>query len=192
METLCVFRGGAVAAATVALGAIGFSGTAHANAAAGELSPASKSGQHVGTLAFTYAPITVRHSGKCLDVADASRDNKAAIAQYTCNSTKTHQQWRLEPTSDGYVRIIVAHSGKCVDIWDSSQDNTADATQYTCDAAKYNQQFLPVPTTDGYVKFVTRHSGKCLEVAGNNQNNKAHLHQNGCSSVRSQEFKVEG
>ena len=99
----------------------------------------------IGTSAVTYDLVRNANSAKCLDVADASRDNKAAIAQYTCDSAKSHQQWTLEQVGDGSgaVRIKVAHSGKCVDVWDASQDATADATQYTGSGWRSRQSRRP-------------------------------------------------
>lgn len=146
----------------------------------------------IGTSAVTYDLVRNVNSSKCLDVADASRDNKAAIAQYTCDAAKSHQQWTLEQVGDGSgaVRIKVAHSGKCVDVWDASQDATADATQYTCSATKFNQQFVVEPTGTGSFKLRARHSGQCLEIAGRGFGNKAKLHQNWCVGHRAQEWVI--
>jgi hypothetical protein len=142
--------------------------------------------------AVTYDLLRNTNSAKCLDVADGSRDNKAAIVQYTCDASKTHQQWTLEQVGDGSgaVRIRAAHSGKCVDIWDSSQDATADATQYACTATKFNQQFLVEHTASGAMKFRARHSGLCLEIAGRDFANRSKLHQNLCVNHRAQEFVI--
>ena len=130
--------------------------------------------------------------GKLRGVKDPADPASAAIVQYTCDASKTHQQWTLEQVGDGSgaVRIKVAHSGKCVDVWDASQDATADATQYTCSATKFNQQFLVETTATGTMKFRARHSGQCLEIAGRNSANKSHLHQNWCSTHRAQEFSI--
>lgn len=149
-------------------------------------------GAGTSSAAVTYDLLRNSNSAKCLDVADGSRDNKAAIVQYTCDASKTHQQWTLEQVGDGSgaVRIRVAHSSKCVDIWDSSQDATADATQYTCNATKFNQQFLVETTASGTMKFRARHSGQCLEIAGRDFSNKSKLHQNWCVSHRAQEFVI--
>lgn len=142
--------------------------------------------------AVTFDVIRNVNSGKCLDVADASRDNKAAIAQYTCDRSKTHQLWTIEQVGDGSgaVRIKAAHSGKCIDIWDSSQDATADATQYTCSATKLNQQFLVETTASGTIKLRPRHSLQCLDIAGRNANNKSKLHQDWCGGYRAQEWTI--
>ncbi|MFD9698374.1 RICIN domain-containing protein [Lentzea sp. NPDC059081] len=131
------------------------------------------------------------NSAKCLDVADGSNSNKAAVLQYTCDASKSHQQWTLEQVGDGSgaVRIKAAHSGKCVDIWDSSQDPTADAIQYTCNATKYNQQFLVEYTASG-MKFRARHSGLCLDIEGRDFANKSILHQNTCTAHPAQLFVI--
>ena len=142
--------------------------------------------------AVTYDLIRSVNSGKCLDVADGSRDNKTAIAQYTCDAGKTHQLWTLEQVGDGSgaVRIKAAHSSKCIDVWDSSQDPTADATQYSCSPTKLNQQFLVEYTSATTFKLRPRHSLQCLEIAGRNSNNKSKLHQNWCGNYRAQEWSI--
>lgn len=147
-------------------------------------------GGQPASAAVSFDLVRNANSSKCLDVADGSRSNKAAIAQYTCDAGKTHQQWTFEQVGDGSgaVRIRAAHSGKCVDIWDSSQDATADATQYTCSASKLNQQFLVEQTGNGTVKLRARHSFQCLDIDGRDVNNKSKLHQMPCANVRSQEW----
>ncbi|MGI5502633.1 RICIN domain-containing protein [Lentzea sp. CA-135723] len=149
-------------------------------------------GAGTSSAAVTYDLLRNSNSAKCLDVADGSRDNKAAIVQYSCDASKSHQQWTLEQVGDGSgaVRIKAAHSSKCVDIWDSSQDPTADATQYTCSATKWNQQFLVETTASGTMKFRARHSGLCLEIEGRDFSNKSKLHQNTCATHRAQEFTI--
>jgi len=180
----------AIAVAGFATAAFGFAGMAHASTVVQDRSPAaSDAGSGTGTRAVEFSLIINRRSGKCLDVYNGSRDNKAAVIQYTCDAAKTHQQWTLQPAGDGYFRIIAAHSGKCIDIWDSSQDPTADAIQYTCSPTKYNQQFRQVFTSGGYAYLVARHSGQCLDVSESSMSNKAQVHQDLCNGHRlSQEW----
>ncbi|MEU3646208.1 RICIN domain-containing protein [Lentzea sp. NPDC034063] len=149
-------------------------------------------GAGTSSAAVSYDLIRNSNSAKCLDVADGSRSNKAAIAQYVCDASKSHQQWTLEEVGDGSgaVRIKAAHSGKCIDIWDSSQDPTADAIQYTCSATKWNQQFLVETTDSGAKKFRARHSGLCLDISGHDFENKSILHQDTCVTHRAQLFTI--
>jgi hypothetical protein len=171
----------AVAAATVASGMLGFSGAANADVRA----------------AAVYNPISIAYSNKCLDVYDGGRADKTAIVQYTCDATKTHQQFTLDPvvdpdTNTTYYRIKAAHSGKCIDIWDSSQDDTADAIQYTCRTDKYNQQFKAVPAGLGRYNLVARHSGKCLDLEKQSKDDKVNVHQYRCNFTLSQAWWVPG
>lgn len=171
--------------------AIALSAAALALTGAQAASAQPQAASAIGTSAVTYDLVRNANSAKCLDVADASRDNKAAIAQYTCDAGKQHQLWTLEQVGEANaVRIKVAHSGKCVDVWDASQDPTADATQYTCSATKFNQQFIVEPTGTGTFKLRARHSGQCLEIAGRGLGNKAKLHQNWCVNHRAQEWRI--
>ncbi|MFD8695469.1 RICIN domain-containing protein [Kitasatospora purpeofusca] len=59
--------------------------------------------------------ITARHSGKVLEVADASNDNGAAVRQWEW-SGGAHQQWRPEPVGDGWYRLVARHSGRVLQI----------------------------------------------------------------------------
>ncbi|MGY0458628.1 RICIN domain-containing protein [Kitasatospora sp. cg17-2] len=59
--------------------------------------------------------ITARHSGKVLEVADASTDNGAAVRQWEW-SGGAHQQWRPEPVGDGWYRLVARHSDKVLQI----------------------------------------------------------------------------
>ncbi|HEX4865242.1 MAG TPA: RICIN domain-containing protein, partial [Acidimicrobiales bacterium] len=124
-----------------------------------------------------YFQFQVRHSKKCLDVAHASSDDKAAVIQYTCG-IQANQEWRLVPVgTTGYFRFVAHHSGKCLDIWNASRDDTADAIQYACSDDKEHQQFKRVATSNHYVQIRARHSNKCLAVEGASHDDKVQVHQ---------------
>ncbi|MFC5664159.1 RICIN domain-containing protein [Kitasatospora misakiensis] len=59
--------------------------------------------------------ITARHSGKVLEVGDASTDNGAAVRQWEWDGG-VHQQWRPEPVGDGWYRLVARHSGRVLQI----------------------------------------------------------------------------
>ncbi|WP_198586786.1 rhamnogalacturonan lyase family protein [Glycomyces xiaoerkulensis] len=106
--------------------------------------------------------IVSRHSGKVLDVDQASTDNGAGIVQWADNDA-TNQQFRFLDSGDGYYRIQARHSGKVIDVYELSTENGADIVQWT-DNGGTNQQFEVIDTDSGYVKFVNRRSGKALDV----------------------------
>jgi hypothetical protein len=58
-----------------------------------------------------YFKLKAVHSGKCLDVNDASPTPGANVQQYTDNGG-TAQQWYLEPRGDGYFSLLSRCSGE--------------------------------------------------------------------------------
>ncbi|MGW0824088.1 RICIN domain-containing protein [Streptomyces sp. NPDC002845] len=85
-----------------------------------------------GFLADGYYAIRADHSGKCLDVAGASIADGGTVHQWTCDSKKTNQQWRLVQRPNGYFSLIARHSGKCLEVAAGSQANGAAMVQQTC------------------------------------------------------------
>ncbi|GAA3507512.1 RICIN domain-containing protein [Streptomyces showdoensis] len=80
----------------------------------------------------SYA-IVARHSGKCLDVYDASRADGAGLIQWQCDGD-TNQRWRLEAVSGGAVQLRAVHSGKCLEAtW--SGTGGEQVRQYPCNGA---------------------------------------------------------
>jgi hypothetical protein len=82
------------------------------------------------------------HSTLCLEVADYSTDNFAAIQQHDCNGGP-HQEWVVVPS--GYrgtgaiarwlgtsVMLRNVWSGKCLEVYQYSTENLAYLTQYDC------------------------------------------------------------
>jgi hypothetical protein len=57
-------------------------------------------------------------------------DDVTPIIQYPSHGGG-NQQWRMEPTSDGYVRFVARHSGKVLDVEGASLDDGARVIQYT-------------------------------------------------------------
>ena len=85
------------------------------------------------------------HSGKCLDVRQASLANGAPVQQWTCHSPE-HQTWILEPdlTLEGepsYSRQAL-HSGKCLDVRQASLANGAPVQQWTCHGPDHQRWLL--------------------------------------------------
>jgi hypothetical protein len=62
-----------------------------------------------------YYQIVAGHSGKCLEVAGGSSDNRAKIAQQGCSASRS-QQWRIDPLNDGMVRLVGRSDGKVIDV----------------------------------------------------------------------------
>jgi hypothetical protein len=97
------------------------------------------------------AVYTVRgvHSQRCLDVANGSTSDSAAIQLWDCNGT-TAQQFRFEPSSGRY-RIRNIASNKCLTM--NSTSDGARTTQASCGSGSV-------------VRLVSQPSGKALDAWG--------------------------
>ncbi|GII04888.1 RICIN domain-containing protein [Planobispora takensis] len=81
--------------------------------------------------------IVVRHSGKCLDVAGASRAHAADVVQATCwGPAATSQLWRFKYVkslgSHDWYWIVNQNSGKCLDVAHGYINHAARVVQGTC------------------------------------------------------------
>jgi hypothetical protein len=75
--------------------------------------------------------ISANHSGKCLEVFNASLDDGANIQQANCSNC-SNQLWQLEHVGDGYYKIMANHSGKCLEVFNASLDDGANIQQANC------------------------------------------------------------
>lgn len=85
----------------------------------------------------TYTVVN-QFSGKCLDVANVSTADGAAVQQWTCNGG-ANQRYKLQTVtalgnSHDY-QLVAVHSGKCVDVSTISTAPGAKIHQWPCDAA---------------------------------------------------------
>ncbi|GAA1534797.1 hypothetical protein GCM10009827_061200 [Dactylosporangium maewongense] len=85
-----------------------------------------------------YYQIRSRHSGKVLELANAS--DGAGLYQQTAAAGNNRQQFTLKDSAGGYVRLLSRHSGKALDVWEWSTADGARISQYT-DTDGANQQW---------------------------------------------------
>ncbi|WP_433508746.1 RICIN domain-containing protein [Nonomuraea sp. CA-143628] len=137
-----------------------------ASAAAAGLTLTAPGVAHAAT---TYYEIVAEHSGRCLDVQDASRAHGADVVQAYC-VRGYNQQWSFVPTDSGYFKLVARHSGLCLDVQDASRFHGANVLQARCWSPGYNQQWrMRTPPGakwrgSGAFELVARHSGLCLDV----------------------------
>jgi hypothetical protein len=153
---------------------------------AGQISIDTATGT-IGAVGVAYDRISVRHSGKCLDIANGSQTDGAAVMQYTCGSQQ-NQQFRVQATGNGYYHLIARHSTKCLDVSDSSTADGAAVVQWSCNAGQ-NQQWSLVDAGSGYSRLVARHSGKCMDLPSSSQD-YVQFKQYPCGSGQNQQFLV--
>ncbi|MGC9443708.1 MAG: RICIN domain-containing protein [Candidatus Methanospirareceae archaeon] len=106
--------------------------------------------------------VTANHSGKCLEVYNASLDDGANVQQANCSSA-SNQLWRLEQVNNGYYRILAHHSGKCLEVYNASLDDGANVQQANC-SGQDNQLWKLEAVGNNLFKISAKHSGKCLEA----------------------------
>jgi hypothetical protein len=126
----------------------------------------SKEDVHVTPMLELTVPITctisANHSGKCLEVFNASLDDGANVQQANC-SNGSNQLWQLEHAGDGYYKIIANHSGKFLEVSSNSTADGANVQQneYT---GNDSQLWKFEAVGNDLVKISAKHSGKCLEA----------------------------
>lgn len=131
--------------------------------------------------------IVARHSGKPIEVADASLDNNALVQQNTFNGGD-HQKWRFQLSIDGYYQIMNVNSGKALDV-----GQTDDG--YICQQWSYwggnNQQWTLVDLGNGYFEIISKATGKALTIAQQSTADSASVIVEDYSSGENQQFKLE-
>jgi endoglucanase len=133
----------------------------------------------------TVYRITVRHSGKAMDVQQPNTDNGARVGQYTYGGN-AWQQWEFSDAGSGYWRIVSHHSGKCLDVVSASTADGAELVQYTCGTGT-NQQFQMV-ANGSYFQLRARHSGKCVDVPSASTADGVVLKQYPCNTGTNQQW----
>jgi len=85
---------------------------------------------------FTFEPlddgyyrIVARHSGKVLDIEQASMDDGAPLIQYDWKGGD-NQRFSVDDVGDGNFVITAKHSGKVLDVAGASQSDGAAVTQW--------------------------------------------------------------
>ncbi len=136
--------------------------------------------QASGNKLVGWAEAVSQSSGKCLDVAHASKANGAPVIQYTCHDSDNQQWIGVSAGGPNTFYIKAKHSGKCLDVAHASKANGAQVIQYTCHEG-VNQQWKSVEDKDhkGFY-LVAKHSGKCLDVAHASTANGARVIQYTC------------
>ncbi|MFJ9828917.1 RICIN domain-containing protein [Streptomyces sp. NPDC101160] len=108
------------------------------------------------------------NSGWCLEVADWSLDNGAAVRQWGCTGG-ANQVWKISKVDAYYSQIINANSGKCLEAADWGTGNGTQVRQWACTGGA--NQLWRVPTSysiNDPAQEITNGNAwnKCLEIGG--------------------------
>lgn len=135
----------------------------------------------------TRYTLTARHSGKLLDVFNASTADDANVVQWAANG-QANQQWQFRDAGGGYFTVVSVNSGKCLDVYGVSTADGARVVQWTCGTGT-NQQWRVQDLGTGYVQLVARHSNKCLAVLNAATTDGAQATQVTCGTGTNQQWQ---
>ena len=131
------------------------------------------------------------NSGKCMDVANASRTNGAAVNQYTCH-TGANQRWYTWTVPGTNTKLIINDwSGQCLDIPSGSTADGAQLQQFSCHGFG-NQQFLSRVFFFPFFafRFQNSNSSKCLGIPNANTASGVRVEQLTCTTGLSQQWMM--
>jgi hypothetical protein len=130
-----------------------------------------------------------RNSNKCVSARGAGTANGTVIHQFTCNNTNA-QQFRFQPTSDGFVRLNNRNNAaRVIDVTGVSPNDNAGLQLWTFGGGN-NQQWQPIAEGGGFYHLVSRHSGKCVTVPGASTADSVQLVQLTCNNSAAQSFRL--
>ncbi|GLQ88242.1 RICIN domain-containing protein [Dyella flagellata] len=109
-----------------------------------------------------YYYLVARHSGKVLEIENASGASGARIVQADAADEK-HQRFRFQAVGPRSFAIRPEHSDHAVDIYGAYLTNGANVIQSAWHGNS-NQRFRLLDAGDGYFFIEAEHSGKCLDV----------------------------
>lgn len=136
----------------------------------------------------SYNRLVAKHSGRCMDVYGASRDNGAAIIQWDCHSGD-NQAWSLVPAGNDYYKLVAKHSGKCLDVYGASRDNGARLIQWNCHGG--DNQLFKREQFGSYYRLRAKHSNRCVDVYGAQRDNGVRLIQWDCHGGDNQLWAIQ-
>lgn len=84
--------------------------------------------------------LETHHSGKCLDVANASIADGGTVNQWECYDTP-NQEWKLVQRPNGYFTLVARHSGKCLEVAGGNIYDGTGVVQQTCAADRPYQEW---------------------------------------------------
>lgn len=105
-----------------------------------------------------YYKIKARHSGKLMEVVDASSSNSANIQQYTDNGDFC-QHWKIIEAENGVYQIVNRNSGLVLD----ANTSTNSVIQYSYWGGA-NQKWKITGTGNGSYYIVNKANNRMLEV----------------------------
>ena len=139
--------------------------------------------------AGTYTMVNV-YTGKCTDVAAASKSSGAQVQEYTCNGTGA-QSFQVIDEGSGWFKILNTNSQLAVDVIGASTSNGTHIQQYTDNGTGAQRFSINVADSSDPTAFevVNETSGLCLDDTNWSTANSNPLQQWACSGGTNQTFR---
>lgn len=139
------------------------------------------------TLAGRYQLQNV-HSGKCVEIANDSRDDGALVVQRTCSQASA-QAFDVVETDAGRFKIVDVFTGRALDVKDVSKADGALLQQWSYSGGQ-NQQFTLEKQPDGSYAILALHSGAALDVKDGSTADDAPVQQWAFHGAEQQKFRL--
>jgi hypothetical protein len=126
--------------------------------------------------------VTNRHSGKCLEVAAASRLDGANVQQGACTGA-SHQRWLFVADAADHF-IVNENSGQCLEVAGGSQVDLANIRQGVC--ANVARQRWQITRPNGFYLFASLASARCIDIERSSVSDGANAIQYECRATNNQ------
>jgi len=139
-----------------------------------------------------FYKIIAKHSNKCAEIKNMSKETRANIQQGTCNGMD-YQLFKLHPESNGTFSIWSKHSFKVLDADGGSCDDRTNIQQFYYHRGS-NQKFSlePTPVDPNYFLIKPTHCyNKCLDVKGISTEEGANIQIHDCHYGENQLWRLE-
>ena len=136
----------------------------------------------------TYILCSGVGGNKVLDIAKASKANRANAQIYTSNNSNA-QKFKIEKVGN-YYRIVNVNSGKVLDVAGGSKSNKANVQQYTWNGSKA-QLWKFESAGNGAYYIINVKSGKALDVSGGKAINKKNVQQYTANKSKAQKWTLK-
>ncbi|MFC5060571.1 pectinesterase family protein [Saccharothrix xinjiangensis] len=124
--------------------------------------------------------VSVRNSGKCLDVVNGAPEDGVPVHQWDCWNGAM-QQWVLRGSGSGTFALVNVATGKCLDIAYGTTELFVQAQQWDCwDGVM--QQWRLTASGSGTYRLVNAQSGLCLSNKDAGKDNGVAVVQETCTA----------
>lgn len=132
--------------------------------------------------------LSMRASGKCLDVTGGSQSSGALLQQWSCTPAAAWQQFRLRSVGDQRYALLNIQSGLCIEVPGSSAASGVQLTQAACSWSKTNQLWTVQASGSNAYQLRNVNSALCLSGRSATTVSGAAIVQQPCASVSTQQW----